>query len=199
MTDFFALLGVARRPRLDLEQLKSRFHTLSAEFHPDRLHAASEAERQAAAQHYTLLNEAQQSLREPKARLHHLVLLERGRKPGDTNSLPESLLTLFAQIGPLLREADALLKQKASASSAVERALASARALPCLERIGTLRTELDAHRQRLEQALAALDADWTDNPVAESVLDRAEQLYHQFGFLDRWAGQLREREFELTV
>ena len=43
MTDHFATLGEPRRPWLDAEALKEKFHRLSGTVHPDRVHGADEA------------------------------------------------------------------------------------------------------------------------------------------------------------
>src|SRR5204862_2338470 len=77
MTDYFALLGEARRPWLDTEALKAKFLTLTANVHPDRVHKAIPAEKQTAHQLYTELNAAFNCLRGPKTRLLHLFELER--------------------------------------------------------------------------------------------------------------------------
>ena len=71
--DFFAWLGMPRRPWLDPEAVKERFHTLSREHHPDQQAAGSNAETDAA---FARLNAAQAALRDPKARLRCLLELE---------------------------------------------------------------------------------------------------------------------------
>ena len=68
MTDYFALLDEPRRPWLEPDSLKARFLALSAEVHPDRLHNAPEAQKQAANQQCAELNSAYRCLREPKER-----------------------------------------------------------------------------------------------------------------------------------
>ena len=45
MTDNFALLNEPRRPWLEANLLKQKFLALSADFHPDRIHNASESEK----------------------------------------------------------------------------------------------------------------------------------------------------------
>ena len=48
MTDFFEMLGVPRRPWLNADDLKSRFHTVALECHPDRVTTLDPEERAAA-------------------------------------------------------------------------------------------------------------------------------------------------------
>ncbi len=81
MTDYFALLDEPRRPWLEPDSLKARFLALSAQVHPDRLHNAPEAQKQAANEQYAELNSAYRCLREPKERLQHLLELELRSKP----------------------------------------------------------------------------------------------------------------------
>jgi len=203
MTDFFALLHLPRRPRVDLESLKANHLELSSQTHPDRMAGASPLERQQAADACTRLNEAYKTLKESKSRLHHLISLECGRKPGDSQELPESLMSMFARMGPLLRQADALVKAKASSNSALERALTTTKALPCLQQIAQARSQLQHQREQLEATLTQLDQVWTAGETAVDpqgdLIARAEALYHHFGFLERWSTQLQEREFELTL
>src|SRR5438552_2017449 len=68
MTDAFVLLDEPRRPWLDAEALKQKFLPLSGASHPDRIHSAPEAEKQAATSHYAELNAAYNTLREPRDR-----------------------------------------------------------------------------------------------------------------------------------
>jgi len=203
MTDYFALLQTPRRPWVDGEKLKENFQSLATRVHPDRLHGADDSTRQNAARQYAELNEAYLCLRESKSRLQHLLRLERGSKPGDTNLLPESLMQLFSQVGPLLREADLLLKEKGLAGSAVQRALITANSLPCMERISAMQDELNKQKDRLDAELHSIDADWVARGQGtdehSSLLAQCERLYHHLGFLDRWITQLRARSLELTL
>ncbi len=65
--DHFAELGQPRRPSLDADALKDHFHRLTAEHHPD---IAGDGGR------FTTLNAAYTVLREPAARLRHLLELD---------------------------------------------------------------------------------------------------------------------------
>src|SRR5260370_36162164 len=94
MTDYFALLGEPRRPWLEPDSLKARFLALSAEAHPDRLHNAPEAQKQAANQQYAELNSAYRCLREPKERLQHLLELELRSKPEAVRPIAEATMGL---------------------------------------------------------------------------------------------------------
>src|SRR6266571_3501873 len=103
MTDYFALLGQTRLPWLDSDSLKSKFLEISATVHPDRVHGASEIEKQSSHQRSAELNAAYNCLREPKTRLQHLLELEAGAKPNDIQQLPSGTMELFIEVGQLCR------------------------------------------------------------------------------------------------
>lgn len=201
MTDHFAALDLPRRPWLDADAIKDAFHLRSTGVHPDRVHNADDATRRAADEHYAALNAAHQCLREPKERLQHLVQLERGRKPGDLRALPDDLMRLFAEVGAALRATDSVLKRREQAGSALMKAQTLQEALPLLEQMESLQARLQDRRAGLMADLQRLDAAWTgtNGAAQEAALDGAENLYHQFGFLDRWMAQLRERTIQLTL
>lgn len=201
MTDHFAVLGMPRRPWLEADLLKETFHRQSAAVHPDRVHDADEAGRRQASEAYSALNAAHQCLREPKDRLHHLVQLERGRKPGDMQSIPDDLMRLFGEVGQLLRETETVLARRQQASSALLKVQVMQQALPQLEQLDALQARLQERRTGLLEDLRTLDAAWVkpNSALRDELLNRAENLYHQFGFLDRWTAQLRERLIQLTL
>src|SRR5262249_20990111 len=117
MADYFALLDEPRRPWLDPEALKVKFHALAATVHPDRLHRAPEGEKQAANQRYAELNAAYQCLREPTARLHHLLELERGDTLKDVQQTAAGTMDLYLALSQLCRETDAFLEETARVTS----------------------------------------------------------------------------------
>ena len=119
--DFFAVLGEPRRPWLDPEEVKDRFHALSREQHPDQQAAGSNAETDAG---FARLNQAHVTLRDPKTRLRHLLELEYPliRLSGPA-SVPATLADLFAPIHGLVQTTDALLAKKLAAPSALAKAL----------------------------------------------------------------------------
>jgi len=203
MTDHFAALNEPRRPWLDAETLKEKFHTLSGTVHPDRVHGADEATRHLAGDRYAALNAAYQCLRDPKLRLQHLLCLERGAKPGDLKSIPEDVVQLFAAMGALLRQADALIAERSQSNSPMVKVQVLGKSLPCLDKISEMQSALNVRRATLLEELRALDDRWSrrsqGTPPTDADLATAEKLYHLFGFVDRWAAQLQERMVGLTL
>src|SRR3954470_14391797 len=86
MTDYFALLNEPRRPWIDSESLKAKFHAISGDLHPDRVHAEPESQKREAQNAYTELNAAYRCLGDRKERLFHLLCLELGSKPPDVQA-----------------------------------------------------------------------------------------------------------------
>src|ERR1700722_19060937 len=122
MTDNFALLDEPRRPWIDPEALKQNFLALSAQVHPDRVHNAPAAERQAADGRFSQLNGAYNCLRDPNERLRHFLELEQGTKLKDIQNVPPETTDLFFETGRLCKEADAFLEEKSRAGSPVLKA-----------------------------------------------------------------------------
>jgi DnaJ-domain-containing protein 1 len=203
MTDHFAALSMPRRPWLDAELLKEKFHTLSTTVHPDRVHGAEETVKAQAGESYAVLNAAHQCLRDTKLRLQHLLLLETGSKPGDLRTIPEDLVQMFSQVAMLLRQTDGLMKEKAQAVSPMLKVALLERAMPHLGSISILQAAIDARRVELDDELRMLDVAWagdiSDLQTRDKALAGAQRLSHLFGFVDRWSGQLRERMIQLTM
>ena len=203
MTDYFALLDQPRRPWLDADALKEKFHKLSATVHPDRVHNLDAPAREQAGTRYVEINAAYQCLHNPKSRLAHLLLLESGSKPGDLRTLPEDVVQLFGEVGAVLRETNALIAEKAQAASAILRVGLLEKAMPQLEKISRLQADIQSRLAGMTDELRALDRDW-ENSLADparraAALMSLEKLYHLLGFYERWARQLQERSFQLTV
>jgi len=203
MTDYFAVLGQPRRPWLDADTLKDDFHRLSTATHPDRVHNQAEAARRDAENRYGELNAAYQCLRSSKSRLEHLLLLERGTKPGDLRSIPDDIVQLFSEVAMLLKSTENILTQKARATSAIQKAGLLTQAVPHLENISRLQSTIRNRLEKAEQDLHELDKKWPEHVQSpdqrSSAFTTADRLYHLYGFLDRWTQQLHERMVQLTL
>jgi hypothetical protein len=206
MTDHFAVLNQPRRPWLDPEELKQRFHTLSARSHPDRFHQAGEPERQTAHDRHLELNTAYAVLREPRDRLAHLLELERGERPKPVQEIPPGMMDLFTAIGPVLSDTDALLAEKAAATSPLLQVRLMERALDWTGRIQALQRTLGGQTAALLAELQSLNPAW--EAVADRTgpdrlgalpLERLELIHRTLGYLTRWSAQLQERLVQLSL
>src|SRR5258705_12452735 len=74
--DYFAFLGLPRRLTIDAQDLEKRFRELSRQFHPDYYYNAAPAERLASLERSSYLNDAYRTLKNPVARVEHLLALE---------------------------------------------------------------------------------------------------------------------------
>lgn len=198
MTDYFALLKEPRRPWLDPDVLKQKFLALSSEVHPDRVHNSAETEKRSAQERYTGLNAAYNCLREPKTRLHHLLELELGTKPGNVQSIPPDLMEVFMHVSQLCREADGFLAESAAVDSPLLKVQMFERGQEWTDKLTTLLKLLNANGSALVAELESLDAQWLDDKKADPtkhvmLLRRLEDLYQLFSYFARWSGQIQER------
>ena len=74
--DYFAFLGLPRRLAVDTSLLEQRFRELSRQSHPDYFYNASQKERLESLERSSYLNDAYRTLRNPAARIEHLLAVE---------------------------------------------------------------------------------------------------------------------------
>jgi len=200
MTDNFALLNEPRRPWLEADLLKQKFLALSANLHPDKIHSASDAEKNVTAKQFAELNAAYNSLLEPKTRLLHLLELELGAKPKDIQTIPAALADLFAEVSMVCRNADTFLAEKSKVTSPLLQVQSFERGQDWVEKLNLLQKKLNELRGQLTDELKSLDAKWisTEAVSRKEILPKLEELYRLFGYLNRWNGQIQERVVQLS-
>lgn len=192
MPDYFALLGEQRRPWLDPERIKETFHRLSRDQHPDQQAAGDEVD-------FTALNVAQQTLRDTRSRLRHLLSLEYQEvSVSGPSVVPPALADLMFPIQSLLVQADAFLARKASAAGALSRAMLAGEGFVLQERAEEEFARLEEKLAALTEELQGFDAQSWDArpPETASIL---LGFYHGFAYLGRWTEQFRERLFQLAA
>lgn len=203
MTDHFALLDEPRRPWLDPNALKSKFLSLSATAHPDRVHTASPAEKEAANRRFVELNAAYNCLREPKTRLQHLLELELGARPTDLQQIPADLADVFVEIARLCRETDEFLMHKGKTTSPLLRAQLFERGQQHTEQLLSRQQDIARRQDTLLARLLALDKAWTETPAGSpgraGLLDQLQEVWRLLGFLSRWTSQIQERVTRLVL
>jgi len=203
MTDYFALFDEPRRPWIDLEQLKAKFLALTAEAHPDKIHVAAPANREAATRGFAELNSAFNCLREPKERLRHLLELELGSLPKEVHEIPSDLADLFTEIARLQREVNAFLAEANRVKSPLLRVQMFERGQEWMDRLRAVQTCLGERHAGLLQELQAMDAEWVRldcDPVQRGVLlQRVEQIHQRLSFYTRWNAQIQESLVQLSL
>ena len=196
MTDYFTLLGEVRRPEVDPERVKDTFHRLSREWHPDAVAGGGGAGEEN--DDFARLNQAQATLRDPKARLRHLLELEYPEvRVAGPAVVPPALADLFAPVLTLLRDIDALLAKKAVAPSALAKALLARQEFSLREAAESLLEKLDALLAAAQEELRAFDAAWEPRPPDAAA--RLVDFHGRFAYLSRWTEQLRERLYQLGM
>jgi len=201
MTDYFALLNEPRRPWLDVDSLKQKFLSLSATAHPDKIHSASDADKNAAAKKFAELNAAYNCLAEPKSRLLHLLELESSAKPKEIQQIPNALADLFAEVATLCKNADAFLAEMRGNNSPLLRVQLFERSQEWIERLNLLQKRLGDLREDLNNQLKMFDEVWvkSDGKVRKEFLPKLEGIYRLFGYFNRWSNQIQERMVQLML
>jgi DnaJ-domain-containing protein 1 len=204
MTDYFALFDEVHRPWLDPEALKKKFLSLSTTTHPDRMHAAGEADQRSAQQNYAEFNQAYNHLRHPKERLQHFLELETGAKPRQVQQIPPDLTAFFVEVGQLFKQTDAFLLEKAKISSPLLQVRMFETSQLWTEKLNTLQQQLNSRQQDLLSELKEIDAHWLERensgPMArQAMLGRLEELYRLFSYYSRWESQIQERTVQLSI
>jgi molecular chaperone HscB len=171
-TDFFSFLGLPRKLRIDMSDLEQRYRALSRQFHPDYFYNAPPAERRAALEKSSYLNDAYRTLKSPIARIEYLLKLEGfdqsagGHRPSGP---PQSLLE---EVFALNEELDEVREQKAGGAPADAWRARLDRARQPIE---TKRVEHEAQLQVLAErwdAVADEAANGDRRAVLEALRDR---------------------------
>jgi curved DNA-binding protein CbpA len=194
MTDYFALLDQPRRPWLDLDALKQAFHQKSLTEHPDAQAPGGSANDAEAT--FALLNEAHQTLQDPKRRLQHLVALQGHAPTARFDSVPPDIADLFPVIAQVTQDAERLGEKAANATSALSRSLLASelvhvrdRVESLLARLTSLQAEADSELQRINGGFDEHDSD---------TVAALHRLYVRYSFLQRWLAQLNEHSARLN-
>ncbi len=187
MLDYFQILGVPRRAALTLDEARAAFQERGAALHPDAV--ANAGARPERAADFQVLNEAFSALSARPRRLKHLLALAGGQASKGA-VLDESLMVLFSSVNQALQQADAFLAKAAVASSALARALLTNEALTVEDTLAAVGQQLVARQERLEAALATMDAQGIDLPTLQRAVQEA-------AFLEKWELQVQQRRLRL--
>ena len=191
MIDYFALLQQPRRPWLDAEELKQKYHQLAAGAHPDRQSVDSKDPNT----DFGRLNDAYRVLLDPKLRLYHLLSSE-GISLAD-EAVPDELGNLFVQTGTFIHEIDRLLKETKEANNALRKSLLQSEILEKQRRAKDLLDKLNKLYQGALQELQMLDRAWLND--RQRITPALRDLYQRLAYLTRWIAQIEERQFQLSI
>ena len=105
-------------------------------------------------------------------------------------------MDLFFSIGKVFREVDALLAEKAKATSPLLQVQFFERGQDWVEKLGGMREMISARRDPLLEDLKTMDAIWiaaTTKPT-----ERLLEIWRLLSFYERWLGQIQERVVQLS-
>jgi molecular chaperone HscB len=158
--DFFTFFGLPRRLGLDAEDLERRFRELSRKFHPDFFYNAPPAERLASLERSSYLNDAYRTLRNPAARIEHLLAVE-GLPPAKSDEgsvkVPPALLE---EVFALNEELDEVRELRESGGDEAQLRTRLERARAPIER------KREEHARRIQELSDRYDSQ-TALPAAE--------------------------------
>jgi DnaJ-class molecular chaperone len=194
--DPFALFNLTPAPEIDVEALKQTFARATADSHPDKFAQAVEADRLAAESRYSALNQAYQTLIDPRARLLALYEMTKGQKPPDIQRIPPGTMDLFKEVGEMCRELDAFLEKKRATTGRLQKAALMSDELTLQDTLTELRMKLEQFGATVEGEIAALDTRWRSG---DKDLNALEAVYRKYSYLARWRQQLEEREIALIT
>jgi curved DNA-binding protein CbpA len=187
-SDFFALLGEPRRPWLDPQALKEKYHRLASLHHPDIQTGESPD--------FADINRAYQTLAEPAPRLRHFLELETPSSLPSLQAVPEDIAAFFAPVAEARQAVDLFFKKHAAAASPLAKALLSTEGYQAQERIQAAIAALQAKEEALLSQLREADALWqTDRAEA---LRPLPNLWQSLGYIAKWLAMLREALFQLA-
>jgi curved DNA-binding protein CbpA len=183
MIDYFAVLGIERRPAAPESAVQGAYYEKSKSLHPDRAEGSD----------FSSVNAAFQVVSNPAARIQHLLKLEFGE--AGNRQIGTELGDLFGTVVNVLRRADEELDSLSGQTSPVLRAFA-------FQRLNSLRDALDhaekqvaARESELHSRIAAVDQIWFQDrgqcqkPLAQIAVDLT--------FVQKWLAQVRERKIRL--
>lgn len=188
----FRLFGIQPSPWVDLDQLKHIFLERSTQSHPDK----SPQNGTAAERQFQQLNDAYNQLRNTRSRILHFLELS-GVKQESVQTVPDVVLKFFTRVAALTNQADALNKQKLSATSPMLKVALMDDTLMQIEAMQNLQLELSDAVNRVEERVHSIAKDMHDRVAAADVLELSE-LATALGYLQRWQAELQERIGALT-
>ena len=188
VSDYFAVLRQPRRPWIDPEQLKQAYQQLTFDRHPDRIEGAEPGPE------FAEITEAYRVLSNPKLRLQHLLGLE-GIK-SESSKIPAEIAELFMNTASLVSQIDQVLQRRDAATTALSKSMLRPEILALQQRASDALNDLNQLYAESLENLQRLNEPWVnDSGQTASELDNFAQ---RFGYLDKWIGQLREKQFQLA-
>lgn len=181
--DFFALLGLSPHPWVDTAELKQNYHAAASQAHPD--HATGDAA------HFLRLGEAVACLKDPAARLRHLVALQYGADLPKIRTKPP--MEIFTLVAESLRQADSAALQMKIANTPLGQAAALAAVQKSVAELKKVLGRVEEALGQLEATCREAGADWPERGA-----DYWSGLAAEAVYLGKWQRQLGDQIFRLA-
>jgi curved DNA-binding protein CbpA len=175
VSNAFEIMGVAVVLGLSEEELREKFREAGKRLHPDA--GGAEGDFAALREAYALLSSPAQRLR--------LWLELRGAAGEIRGSIDTGLMDLFSEVGTATQRAEALIRKREDAKSALAKALLEHETHSCREAVAALISNV-------EGKIAAECADFPEfEKAAEIDAELAWQHVRSLTFLEKWKTSLR--------
>ncbi len=185
--DYFATLNQPRRPWLDLELLKKNYQRLTFEQHPDRTDGDTQSD-------FAEITEAYRVLGNPKLRLQHLLSLE--ASVPQLSEVPSEIADVFMNTASLVRQLDQFVQRRDAAGTALAKSMLRTEGGTIQKQVGLALDNLNGLYEIALTELKRLDELWMNDRTGAA--PELAKLAQRFGYLERWIGQLREKQFQLA-
>ena len=173
MNDYFAVLGLERRPAIDENVLKEIYFRKSA---------ARDADASS-------LNQAFHALLRPVSRIQHLLKLEFGEVRAKL--VGRDLEQCFSKVATVLHRVDEALDSLGKQESPLLRAMAYQRVQPVVSELSRLQTELADREAGFLNEIEQLDRRWQERK--EECRDALAQAAFRLAFVQKWSDQVQDR------
>jgi hypothetical protein len=183
MIDYFALLGIERRPAINEESLKNAYFRKTESLHSVQVEADG----------LSSFNTAFRTIANPAKRIQHLLELEFGDARG--GQIGSELGELFESVVVTLQSVDQELGSLSAESSALLRALAFQRMDGVRERLQQTENKLLALECNLLSDIGQLDRTWPESPAR--CRESLAQIALRLTFVQKWLSEVRERKIRL--
>ena len=173
--DAFQILGIERRLVVSDERLREAFREAGKQVHPDAGGGDGE---------FMKLREAFALLSSPSRRLRHWLEL-RGT-PGEVRgAIDPTLVDFFGEVGAVTQRAEAVIRKRDEARSALVRAMIEGENQECREAVEAAIFKVEAMIQRECEAFFKIEG------ASELEVAFASQIARNLAFLEKWRGGLR--------
>lgn len=170
----FEILGLEPRLCLEREEVNRAFREAGKSHHPDA--GGSE-------ENFAKLQAAVDVLSSPARRLKAWLELK-GIEVESRGSIGNALMDEFGRVGEVTQKAEALIRKRETAQTALAKAMLESEAQLCRE-------QLEAAMARVESLRDEICAGFAELECSETIDEAAVEWHRDLTFLEKWQANLR--------